>query len=409
MLYNIYSENLLDIVKNLKGPSLYYTHLVVPQIDESIYYFYRHLGIQAIFRADSVKWFLQSPLSKVDITSFSFMITEKGSNTPVQTTIIQLMLKYGSCDIIDYLIKNKRLTHDLIFNTQEIIKIYDVQSKHLNEILYGPPSKICVDYVYLDVDERARFAQLSHDYMITNMNNMNRDNEDLVDVDYTKSLVKNYFINKYDDFWAYYFKFIKDKLVFDKEFMKYEKLQSLVSFFFKNNLFKSLINLDNIMCDSDVQIIIVTWDNFKSYFRPIIARIFNYNDFSNLMNATEYEREYIMNSYLCDKGIWLKIFDSLTFTEKRHRVHFNNLSTQQFIWIYKNKFFPKRSDLYLIGLAVALDNYNSEMFETLYYYLLNRRLVTKLDIINTLEEIHQSKSDNVDDKFMNAMLDFCKA
>ena len=49
------------------------------------------------------------------------------------------------------------------------------------------------------------------------------------------------------------------------------------------------------------------------------------------------------------------------------------------------------------------------MFETLYYYLLNRRLVKKLDIINTLEEIHQSKSDDVDDKFMNVMLDFCKA
>jgi hypothetical protein len=386
MLFNIFFDHQQNIMRRITIDSFYYCYLTIPYINDNIYSFCRHFGLEGIFKADSVEWFISSPFSKIPI---SYIFKDNAITLP------KLMLKYGSFKIIDYLIKAGKLSPNMIFDLSKVEKIYNAQLNYLIMITNFASQS---GYIYLDFDERQRFLDSS--YFSVSCKESEYGSE------YTKKMynmecVKTYRRTKYDDFWVYYIECNKNRIARNKEFMKNNNLEKLVNFLFKANLIKSLIKLDNVMCNSNVQ---TTWNNFKLHFKTNLIVNSTAGDhnisFDYLMSINIQERSKIVNNYLCDSGLWMNIFKKLT------KANFANLvNANDFIWIYENKYFPKRSDLYLLGLAVALDGFNYTMFEKLYYYLLQHQFVSKTEILNTVNAIYSEENEHCD-KFKNKILKF---
>jgi hypothetical protein len=360
MLINIFSENLKNIIQNLTGNSMYYNHLLNTSINYDINYYYSHLGIDGILKSDSVDWFAQS----------------KFSNNIINNDIIQLMLKYGSYKIIEYSIKYKILNYEEIFKISDTIKLCEAQSKYLMHI-QDKHSPTRIEYHYLTPEE------IQHCLDIQQLEKLEKYTVEL-NVKYSiYNDIYRFWINRYDEFWGYYFNFVNTVIVFDKLFMQYDNLQKIVKYLFERKLVKSLIKLDTIMSHHEIQFIQITWNNFKAHFRITMLKEINnsYCIFHDLMIMKQSDREYIINIYLCDKSFWKCAFD------KFNNIHtsLSYLNTQDFIWIYENEFFPKRNDLFLLGLAVAIDNYNTQMFNTLTNYLLHHQLITTNEIISLIE------------------------
>lgn len=360
--------------------------------DQCPYYICKSYGLKGIIRSDCVHLFQESPYSQILPYQILNHNTIKRGLTEIRVSIITLCLRYGSFKILDYLIENDNSLEDLIYNSDKLNILIDHQKKYLSPLLNLNPDE-CIfidsylkplsdvkdsvikgDYIYLDYEERKRFAESSFEELSKILNFDGSDGLESPNSCERITRVQKV-LKRYNNFWVNWINHIDiDDLNCDSDHKN--KTSKLVIFLLRHQLFEGLIKLNEVLEDSSYS---HTWYNIK--FRLVQNTKLMRSLLIPFLNLRSDIRDKIEKLYFSFPRFWRNIFQDLGPNIA------NQISFDDYIWLIELESVsikPKKTLAELLIIS-SVDTYQLNEFKKAVKYLTDAELLS-LSRINSLTE-----------------------
>jgi len=383
MLYNIPQHILERVTCNLNSRNSYLfflTSLESISVDGNLYYHLtKKYGPTILFKYDMIDLFEDSPYSRI----FPGLILKL--NRDPKANIVKWIVKYGSTKILKWLIKNDKISPDVIFNSpNKIQRIIDRQK----EFLMPEPSithcHVSTDYIYLSPDERQKFAKVGVEYLIDPHSKHYQKLKKKIGGPKKDPLMFYKQHEQYEGFWIYFL----EKYGSELKLSEWSKgLKSLLEFFMKSMLVGPLIKIDEL---ADSEYSINGWSGTKSHqicrFEADLKI-----PLLDLLNLNPEERDQIIQIYFNKVSTWKNII------EVSSKATLDQINVEQIIYLTSLEFLADqvkvKEDLYTIGILSSLESYQFNDLQMIYEHLIDHDLMDKTKIDSLIKIVLKTKKE----------------